>query len=257
MIEGSMRREILEEILYSGRMARRFTQDSPILPDVWLQYALGPGKAYQLLITPWQQPGLFHTTPGMLSVALRRRLKAERLRGPTPGFEKARPRSTHIAYNVSTVVAELWFDELVRVVLPLSNWWQERVLRPGYLDRIGDLEALQEDDDALLALNEPVAFRPRIKPDPEGEKAAEDQGSARRELKLPDEILWMIRVVGTIALINRHTIARKTSPDDWPPRAATKPAERARLIAHLRTGAVSCQLAQVATAWGAKRWSIR
>ena len=43
-------------------------------------------------------------------------------RRPTEG-------SYEIAYNQSTVAARLWFDELVRVVLPMSHWWQTRICK--------------------------------------------------------------------------------------------------------------------------------
>ena len=31
---------------------RRFTQDSPVLPDVWLEFGLHPRAARDLLLTP-------------------------------------------------------------------------------------------------------------------------------------------------------------------------------------------------------------
>lgn len=73
-----MKRDRIEKLIYSGRSAQHFTQDTPILPDVWIEYAVHPGAAKRLLLTPWQGPGLFHTTPGLLSVVVRQRLEAKR-----------------------------------------------------------------------------------------------------------------------------------------------------------------------------------
>ena len=53
---GTMRieRAWLEELIFSGDAPRRFTQDSPVLPDVWLAYAEAAEEvdAKDLLITP-------------------------------------------------------------------------------------------------------------------------------------------------------------------------------------------------------------
>ena len=35
-------REQIEILLYGGRHNPRFTQDSPVLPDVWIKYAEEP-----------------------------------------------------------------------------------------------------------------------------------------------------------------------------------------------------------------------
>ena len=41
-------RDLMEQLLFGTGRARRFTQDSPVLPDVWLEYAKqpldGPGR---------------------------------------------------------------------------------------------------------------------------------------------------------------------------------------------------------------------
>jgi hypothetical protein len=35
-------RQDLEQLIFGGSDNRRFTQDSPILPEVWIKYALHP-----------------------------------------------------------------------------------------------------------------------------------------------------------------------------------------------------------------------
>ena len=69
-------------------------------------------------------------TPGRLAQTLEARLRQER-RTTLEKLEAAphRKGSYEIAYNQSTVAARLWFDELVRVVLPMSDWWQTRICK--------------------------------------------------------------------------------------------------------------------------------
>jgi hypothetical protein len=47
----SITREDMESLIY-GKTMRRFTQDTPVLPDVWIDYAANPRKKLDLLISP-------------------------------------------------------------------------------------------------------------------------------------------------------------------------------------------------------------
>ena len=48
-----MQREQVEELFYGkANQQRRFTQDFPILPDVWIAYGAEPSKRQELLLTP-------------------------------------------------------------------------------------------------------------------------------------------------------------------------------------------------------------
>src|SRR5919198_3928791 len=64
--------EQLTELIYGSLPGRRFTQDSPVMPDVWLAYAQS-AEPVGLLLTP-------HTgaTPGALAAELHDRLAEER-----------------------------------------------------------------------------------------------------------------------------------------------------------------------------------
>ena len=37
-------RDEIDALLYGGRSSPRFTQDSPVLPDVWMKYAEAPNS---------------------------------------------------------------------------------------------------------------------------------------------------------------------------------------------------------------------
>jgi serine protease AprX len=117
----------------------RWTQDSPIVPDVWIAFIRqaehlahnilrgGEGAVDQtvdLLITPWTG-----ALPGEIARTLRAQLSADQA------------RNARIATSSSRVVARLDFEALVRFVVPMTGWWQ--TLPRGFED-------LQQDD--LLAV---------------------------------------------------------------------------------------------------------
>ncbi len=47
-----MKREQIERLIFGEGAVRRFTQDSPVLPDVWVAYGLAPTEPADLLLTP-------------------------------------------------------------------------------------------------------------------------------------------------------------------------------------------------------------
>lgn len=56
----------LLDLIYGGEGARRFTQDSPVMPAVWLRYWERPERAADLLLTPYAD-----TSASSLATALR------------------------------------------------------------------------------------------------------------------------------------------------------------------------------------------
>ena len=112
-------RELLEKLIFGPAPGRRYTQDSPILPDVWIAYGEAPTAPRDLILRPF-----WGTSAGELAGIVRRRLERERggrrrATGKTP--------SPAIAHIHSNVAVELTLEELVRVVLPLTDWWRERI----------------------------------------------------------------------------------------------------------------------------------
>jgi subtilisin family serine protease len=108
-----MHRDQIETLFY-GRPEhqRRFTQDFPILPDVWIEYGRTPAARVELLLTPHNE-----SDASTVARALRERLQ----RDPTSA---AKPR---VLYNESVVLASLTFPQLLRGALPLTAWWQRSV----------------------------------------------------------------------------------------------------------------------------------
>jgi serine protease AprX len=125
---------LIEELVFGNPRYRRFTQDSPVMPDVWTAYGRWPAGWHDLLLTPHYELG----AAALLQALGERLADAANPDGPR-----------ELLRNESTVVAKLSFEQLVQAVLPLSRWWQERVApflerldlagAPGALPLPGDL----------------------------------------------------------------------------------------------------------------------
>lgn len=192
---GKLTREEIEALLYGGRNTPRFTQDSPILPDVWIKYAEEPLVRHELLLTPYQEPGGKSVTAGQLCKVLKALLgSSEARRGPAD--RPSDPRGSALAYNQSTVYARLWFDELVRVVLPLSAWWH----RLG--ESHGDDTEMTPEDRAVQRRKEREKLLQKLR-SPDGWKkfaqALKTPTSGSPDIA-PD-VVWMVHIIGTIWLL--------------------------------------------------------
>src|SRR5262245_61118405 len=180
--------EQIERIFYGRPHERhRFTQDFPVLPGVWIQYAKDPQARLGLLLTPH-----YHSSASALARYLRKRLDEERpvLRklGLADGRDKDRPR---VILNESVVLAFLTFAELIRVALPLSNWWRGTVM---------PLLAGKEWD----AVMDPVVAK-------RGDaKAPAANGKPVSDIRVLEGLIW---VVGGIWAARGKTSRRKAAVD--------------------------------------------
>jgi subtilisin family serine protease len=114
-----MQRETIERLFYGEpEHQRRFTQDFPILPDVWIEYGKKPTEQVELLLTPHNE-----SDSATLARALRQRLAGD----PQAAGQSA----ARVLYNESVVLAALTFPQLLRAALPLSAWW-ERAVAPAH-----------------------------------------------------------------------------------------------------------------------------
>ena len=188
-------REWLRTVVFGRDGARRFTQDSPILPEVWLvgggQYCLDRHRRIDLLLTPHRAHN-----PALLAKELQRRLELnrdrDRLQRPQARGAEAeggnelvitRPVWT-LAVSQSTVAVSLTLDELVAAALPLTPWWDRNTGKPSH-------------DDG----------KKKKKKDKH-----ETQPPAR--LKTNDEVTWMRRIVGIIALCAQKESKVASEPFD-------------------------------------------
>jgi serine protease AprX len=193
-------RDWLRKLVFEWSTTRRFTQDSPILPEVWLSggvaYCRGPDVRVDLLLTPHKDQ-----TAGILARAILDGLEAEfatpslaptgSAYGPLGRSDDApltKPTWT-VSVNQTTVAASLTLEELFTCALPLSPWWQH-VIEPT----------------------------PR-------QSTATKRDRAQRE----DEIAWMRRLVGVIALCARRATGppARRAADNLDPWVTTQMAHRA------------------------------
>jgi serine protease AprX len=102
-------RSLVDFILLGPADDRRQLQDSPILGDVWIAFAERPAEPVDLLITP-------HRTiaAGRVAASIGRQINRD---GPD------------IAYLQAIVAARLRFVELLRIVVPMTEWWHEKRTR--------------------------------------------------------------------------------------------------------------------------------
>ena len=124
-------RDWLRNVIFYADKLRRFTQDSPILPEVWLlggvEFCADPASRVDLLLSPHRD-----RSAADLGVALR-----ERLRRVTPEAQPVtrttrterlitRPVWT-LSVSQTAVAASMTLEEIVIGTLPLTPWWQRNV----------------------------------------------------------------------------------------------------------------------------------
>ncbi len=220
-------RDYFERLIFSSLGNRRFTQSSPILPEVWLAYAKDPAEPQDLLLTPHRSAG-----PGKLGRVVRERVKKER-QLETGRSPMARLRAekgiksppARVAYNQFNVVATLYFDELMRIVLPLSKWWCKDLAGGTHRLAGGEGEAL----DSLVML-----FQPKPEEKHKQEEAlrllktalaAGDQYQPGKD-GLDASLVWMARAVGSMAFLGAGGdeadlpnlgVDASEGPRDWRP----------------------------------------
>jgi serine protease AprX len=215
----------IEAVLYGAGAGRRFTQDSPVLPDVWVRYLEQPEKELDLLIEPWLE-----TQPSRVAGALLRRFKNESEGNdpdfdapdeePSPADEVApvealgpeqdsvgaeRGRTT---YNRTMVVSQLVLRDLIRHVIPLTFWYRN-ASRPN----TGPREALHGYDGLSSDTHE--NFVDRL---PRAAQLWEDVVRLDRPLEDKKEgyaypkILSLVRIAGLIAFVGlrgKDAVARE------------------------------------------------
>jgi serine protease AprX len=105
---------LVDQILLGAADDRRVLQDSPVLGDVWLAYAADPSSIQDLLVTPHKQATAAevadHISKGLKMIG----------RGPD------RQRGAKIAYLQGITATQLYFDEVLRILVPLTQWWQRQ-----------------------------------------------------------------------------------------------------------------------------------
>src|SRR4051812_38434321 len=126
-------RALIEYILLGSGDSRRQLQDSPILGDVWVQYAEHPNAPADLLITSHKD-----TTASKLAAAIYEGV--ERL-AERPANTRPDDVDPDIAPLQTFVAAKLYFHELLQIVVPMTKWWHE----PRTAEEIKQYRTADED----------------------------------------------------------------------------------------------------------------
>lgn len=174
----TIEREELEELIYGHGGSKRFTQDSPVLPDVWFEFGKNPTAKVDLLLNPH-----FESSAGRVAQVVEERLAVEHKSKSASKFACDDKSGSDLAYNQSTVVVRLCFYELIRVVLPLTPWWTRYV----WGNEGEQLRFFLDDKRIRDAIGR--AFEGELE-DPLVEG-------------VDPQLLWMMRVIGTIGVAAR------------------------------------------------------
>jgi subtilisin family serine protease len=163
--------------VFGLQQLRRYTQDSPVMPDVWLAFGEEPDGRLDLLLEPHREAGA-----AALALALQQ----------TP-MTAERP-VMRLAYNQSHVAAQLTFHELVCGVLPLSRWWRDYLWPPG-TDDVG-VVLTERRREVVAGLENPMR----------------EQGRRPVGDELPGALIWFVGIVGRIELERRAPGPRDDLP---------------------------------------------
>lgn len=105
-------RDLIDYILLGSGDSRRHIQDSPILIDVWFEYAKSPNAPVDLLVTSHEE-------------STSAELAAEIYRGITSTRPDGAEDDPGIAALQNFVAARLYFGEVLRYLVPLTSWFQD------------------------------------------------------------------------------------------------------------------------------------
>ncbi len=122
-LQFSIPADLVEHILFGPADDRRVLQDSPLLGDVWAAYAFDPGIVQDVLITPHRR-----VTAALVASIIPKAItaqKQERAREVDPVPAKRDDHPPKIAYLQGLVAARLFFDQVLRILVPRTQWWHE------------------------------------------------------------------------------------------------------------------------------------
>jgi Subtilase family len=159
-------RALVEFILLGPEDDRRQLQDSPILGDVWIEFAKAPAEKLELLITPYRD-----RAAGTVAHAL----------AENAGLEDA-----GTAYLQGVVAARLSLEELLRFVVPMTQWWKSKDIAAAMAAYVAAPQAMAADIQALLETAR-LWLRGR------STRAMQDVETRKRYIVLAGLLLWARR----------------------------------------------------------------
>jgi hypothetical protein len=156
-------RSLVEFILLGPEDDRRQLQDSPILGDVWVEFAKNPGERLELLITPYKEHA---------AATVARELSA-----------REEIDQGNIAYLQGIVAACLSFEEVLRFVVPMTYWWNDKRIKDAIRQYVNTPTMMTEDIAAILTAADKWL-------DKISDAAVQDLETRKRYIALAGLILW-------------------------------------------------------------------
>ncbi|OHV15909.1 hypothetical protein BK022_15690 [Methylorubrum extorquens] len=107
---------------------QRFTQDGGIVADVWLSFAQNLGQPRVILFTPVDGIPAIEAATAVHNALSRYREYRPTEDDPLRSKIGANRKWTNVSPLDSFVTATVYFDELIRVILPMTHWWASKNL---------------------------------------------------------------------------------------------------------------------------------
>ena len=207
------RAKFFHQLLYETPGGIRFTQDSPVLTNVWLAYADAPRRQQKLILTldRLERAGSAASELRTMLASMRRRLAGLDGDELDLGLTAEERRLPKIAYIPGQISAELYFDEMMRLVLPLTPWWRETHNRLRHATNnardaanAASWDGFPMPDDAREEdiVDGLYLVRREMLDEIGSTEAADEQGikeDRRRYLRrMPVDFFWIVRLVGTV-----------------------------------------------------------
>ena len=180
-------RALVEFILLGPEDDRRQLQDSPLLGDVWLEFAKRPDERLELLITPFKEQAA--GTVASVLTGDRRIDAGEIMQPPNAATDGDAPvlGEANVAFLQGIVVASLTFDEVLRYVVPMTSWWGDKRIAGGIQRYVNTPAEMVDDIDQILAAAKKWFGK---YPDHDRSEAMRDRETRKRYIALAGLILW-------------------------------------------------------------------
>lgn len=205
--------KLVEFILLGPLDDRRQLQDSPILGDVWVDFGKQPCDRLDLLIAPYrgEHAGEVATEIGKGLGLFTDDEKDEGLAVATKKKDVNKAMDINIAFLQGLVVARLTFREVMRVVVPKTQWWldkwKEKDDSTGYEHEVRKFTP-QERRQLLTTVFKAASayFTPGDQP---------FKGEVQRLQELPSiDRFWALTGLILWAGSDKTTVATETKPSD-------------------------------------------
>lgn len=216
---------VINDLLFETPGGTRYTQDSPILPNIWFAYARDPRRQVDLILNVEYSQSAATATKELGDRLIAFRSKAVGLgdskeRRPSTDLHKGR-FPARLSVMPGQIAVKLYFDELISVVLPMTTWWHDLLkrLQTEIVDKPASKGALSSSwgdfpletegtsrdlIDALLLMRRELLPRELLDSGDLGDATKEAYARKKALDKIPDDLAWFVRIAGWIGWLMRE-----------------------------------------------------